>query len=152
MTVAAVFTILAGATLAKVRYYQPFLATGAAIATIASGLIYTLGIDFSIGKSVGYQLSVGIGDGIAVQIPVTAVLAFAPAADIPTVTVAVFCKYALLWMLVVIRYQQKLTRLSSVWQLCSGVVGIAAGQSIFSNRLLNSLLFHAPSVDQSQIL
>lgn len=65
---------------------------GAAIVAIGSGLLYTLDVDTSAAKSVGYQILAGVGDGICVQIPVTAVQAFADAKDIPTVTATVLCK------------------------------------------------------------
>ncbi|GKZ34379.1 hypothetical protein AbraIFM66950_004610 [Aspergillus brasiliensis] len=73
----SVFTMLAGGVLNKVGYYQPFLLVGAGIVTIGSGLIYTLDINTSSGKIIGYQILAGAGDGICVQVPVTAVQAFA---------------------------------------------------------------------------
>lgn len=53
----------------KYGKYTLFEVLGAAIATIAGGLIYTLDVDTSLGKQIGYQLLLGVGVGWVVQIP-----------------------------------------------------------------------------------
>ena len=88
----AVFTLVSGGLLSKFGFYQAFLVVGAALAAVGSGLIYTWDIEFSLGKTVGYQILAGLGDGIAVQVPITAVQAFTEPSDIPTVTATVLCK------------------------------------------------------------
>ncbi|EED11989.1 efflux pump antibiotic resistance protein, putative [Talaromyces stipitatus ATCC 10500] len=125
----SVFTLIAGALLGKVGYYQPFLVTGAAIVLIGSGLLWTLDIDTSGARVAGYQVLAGSGDGICVQIPVTAVGAFVEPKDLPTATAMVL-----------------------FFQLLSGVIGVAAGQSIFSNRLVQTLPRYTTGVNSSQIL
>jgi len=42
---------------------------GAAISTVAGGLLYTLDVDSSLGKEIGYQILLGLGVGTVVQIP-----------------------------------------------------------------------------------
>lgn len=59
----AVFTLVSGGLLGKVGYYQPFLLVGAAIVAIGSGPIYTLDVNTSTAKSIGYQFLAGVGDG-----------------------------------------------------------------------------------------
>ncbi|KAF9884655.1 hypothetical protein FE257_001408 [Aspergillus nanangensis] len=125
----SVFTLVAGALLGKVGYYQPFLLLGAAIVTIGSGLLWTLNVDSSSAKSVGYQIVVGVGDGICVQVPITAVQAFVELKDLPTVTALVL-----------------------FFQLGSGVIGVAAGESVFSNRLIQSLPHYAPGITGKEVL
>ena len=90
----AIFTLVSGALLGKVGYYQLFLVLGGILITIGSGLIYTLDIGSSTGKYIGYQILVGIGDGLAVQVPVTACQALSKPVDIPAVTATVLCECA----------------------------------------------------------
>lgn len=85
--------MLAGGVLNKVGYYQPFLLAGAGIVTIGSGLIYTLDINTSSSRIIGYQILAGAGDGICVQVPVTAVQAFVDQKELATVTALVLCKH-----------------------------------------------------------
>lgn len=85
--------MLAGGILSKTGYYQPFLLIGSAIVMIGSGLLWTLDVDTSSAKAVGYQILAGTGDGICVQVPVTAVQAFVDAQDLAGVTALLLCKY-----------------------------------------------------------
>ncbi|PYH87536.1 putative efflux pump antibiotic resistance protein [Aspergillus ellipticus CBS 707.79] len=125
----SVFTMLAGGILSKVGYYQPFLLVGAALVTIGSGLIYTWDLNTSSAKIIGYQILAGVGDGICVQVPVTAVQAFVDQKDLATVTTLVL-----------------------FFQLGSGVIGIGAGESIFSNRVIQSLARDAPGTSATTVL
>ncbi|PYH71881.1 MDR family MFS transporter [Aspergillus vadensis CBS 113365] len=125
----SVFTMLAGGVLNKVGYYQPFLLAGAGIVTIGSGLIYTLDINTSSSRIIGYQILAGAGDGICVQVPVTAVQAFVDQKELATVTALVL-----------------------FFQLGSGVIGIAAGESIFSNQVIQKLAQYAPGTSATAVL
>jgi len=51
--------------MAKSGYYQPYFILGAAITAISGGLTYT----FDMGKQVGYQILMGFGTGLVLQIP-----------------------------------------------------------------------------------
>ncbi|KAK0506868.1 hypothetical protein JMJ35_010722 [Cladonia borealis] len=54
-------------------FYVPFMWLGAALATIGSGLLFTLKTDSSRGAVAGYQFIVGFGLGMCNQIPFNAV-------------------------------------------------------------------------------
>ncbi|KAL4905804.1 hypothetical protein BDW74DRAFT_177506 [Aspergillus multicolor] len=125
----SVITMLAGAFLSKIGYYQPFLLAGAVTVTIGSGLLWTLDIDAPSAKQIGYQILAGAGDGFCIQVPVTAVQAFVDQQDIATVTALVL-----------------------FFQLGSGVLGVSAGESIATNRLIESLERYAPGVSASAVL
>lgn len=86
------FTLLAGAILSKVGLYQPFLLSGAGLVIIGSGLLWTLDIDSPSAKEIGYQILAGTGDGLCVQVPVTAAQAFIDKSHIAPVTALVLCK------------------------------------------------------------
>lgn len=70
----------------------PIKVSGAAIAMIASGLLYTLDIDTSSGKWIGYQILGGVGWGIAFQVPIIVGQGNAKPKDISSVTAMVLCK------------------------------------------------------------
>ncbi|RAH48768.1 MFS general substrate transporter [Aspergillus brunneoviolaceus CBS 621.78] len=125
----SIFTMLAGGILNKVGHYQPLLLIGACLVTIGSGLIYTLNLTSSSAKIIGYQILAGAGDGICVQVLVTAVQASVDQEDLPTVTALVL-----------------------FFQLGSGLVGLAAGESIFGNRVIQSLPQYAPGVSAHKVL
>ena len=55
--------------MAKYGYYQPYFIVGAAITAVSGGLTYTFDINTSIGKQIGYQILMGFGIGLVVQIP-----------------------------------------------------------------------------------
>lgn len=65
---------------------------GAALTTVGAGLLYTLDIGSSAAHYIGYQIIVGMGIGLAIQIPVIAGQAFSDPFDIPCVTAIVLCK------------------------------------------------------------
>ncbi len=73
-------------------YFQPLLLAGGSLLTVGSGLIFTLDIDSSAGKYIGYQILVGVGNGISSQIPLITSLAFAAPEDIPLTTALMLCK------------------------------------------------------------
>lgn len=71
---------------------KPLLVSGAALATIGCGLLYTLDIGSSAGEWIGYQLLVGIGYGISFQLPIIIGQSTAAPKDIGPATAIVLCK------------------------------------------------------------
>ncbi|CAI4218424.1 unnamed protein product [Parascedosporium putredinis] len=64
-------TILSGVSISMNGIYTPILVGGAAVAAIASGLLYTLDIGTGSGKWIGYQVLAGLGSS-----PATAIVLF----------------------------------------------------------------------------
>ncbi|KAH9206694.1 hypothetical protein DL95DRAFT_396739 [Leptodontidium sp. 2 PMI_412] len=124
----SVFAAVSGATVGRVGYFMPFLVIGSGIFTIGGGLTYTLGIGSSAAKYIGYQLLLGIGQGLCIQIPVIASQAFAQPEDIPAATSMIL-----------------------FFQMMGGAVFVAAGQSVFENRLLLAVAKY-PGIDFSFLL
>lgn len=75
-----------------IGYFQPLLVAGGILLTVGSALIFTLEIDSPPGKYIGFQILVGVGNGISSQIPLIASLAFAAPEDIALTTALVLCK------------------------------------------------------------
>jgi len=65
--------ILSGALISIIGYYVPIMCLGAALATIGSGLLFTLRVDSPNRALYAYQFLAGFGLGICTQIPFTAV-------------------------------------------------------------------------------
>lgn len=72
---------------------MPFLFAGGILATIGTGLIYSLDIGSSSGQWIGYQVLAGIGTGLAIQVPIIANQAFVPMSEISSVTAITLCKF-----------------------------------------------------------
>lgn len=88
-------TIASGAFVSKTGIAAPLAVGGAAVATIAAGLLYTLDIGTGSGKWIGFQLLGGIAWGVAFQIPIIIGQATSSAADLSSVTAIILCQYPL---------------------------------------------------------
>ncbi|KAL4867995.1 hypothetical protein BDV12DRAFT_186274 [Aspergillus spectabilis] len=129
IVLSSVFAAIAGMTVTRVRYFTVYIALGSAIFTVGAGLIATLGIGSSAAKYLGYQVVLGLGQGLAIQIPVITGQAFSETADITSVTAIVL-----------------------FFQMMGGTVFVSLAQAVFANRLLAALAIHAPSVAADQVL
>jgi len=89
--------ILSGAFISATGITTPLQISGAVIATVAAGLLYTLDIDTSAGRWIGYQILGGIGWGISFQIPIIVAQGNVQAEDVSSVTAMVLCKFKVLF-------------------------------------------------------
>ncbi|KIX07341.1 uncharacterized protein Z518_01994 [Rhinocladiella mackenziei CBS 650.93] len=80
------FAIACGVIMKVWGRYVPVLLIGSLPLTVGAGLLYTLDIDTSTGKLVGFQLLAGTGIGLVFQIPVMVAQSIVEAADMSTVT------------------------------------------------------------------
>lgn len=87
-----VATIVAGGAVSATGIAAPVAVGGAGLATIASGLLYTLDIGTGTGKWVGYQILGGLAWGAAIQVPIIIGQATAKPEDISSVTAIILCK------------------------------------------------------------
>lgn len=86
-------TISSGGFISATGIYTPVLMGGAAIATVASGLLFTLDIGTGSGKWIGYQVLAGLGYGVAFQIPMIATQGTVDPADLSPATAIILCKF-----------------------------------------------------------
>lgn len=84
--------ITSGMLISATGLAVPIQVGGAIIGVVAAGLLYTLDIDTSIGKWIGYQLLGGVGWGLAFQVPIIVGQSNADPEDISSVTAMVLCK------------------------------------------------------------
>ena len=66
---------------------------GAAIATVAIGLLYTLDLDTSTGKWIGYQILAGSAIAFSVQNGLNIAQANVSPEDIAAITANLYCAY-----------------------------------------------------------
>lgn len=88
-----VATIVGGGAVSATGYATPLAVGGAALATVAAGLLYTLDIRSSASMWIGYQILGGIAWGSAFQIPIIVSQATAEIDDLSSVTAIVLCEY-----------------------------------------------------------
>ena len=116
-------------TVQKLGYYLPFAVTGSTLAAVGAGAMSTFKPWSGAGHWIGFQILTGAGRGMVVQIPVTAVQAAVPAAQVAIGT-----------------------SLVTFANNFGGALFSAFGETIFINRLGPSLLaFNSPVTAQEVI-
>ncbi|KAJ6190546.1 Major facilitator superfamily domain general substrate transporter [Penicillium mononematosum] len=125
----ALGAVVSGAVIGKTRYTQPFELLGALIMTAGVALIYILDVDSSKAMYIGAEVLFGFGIGICNQIPMTAVQGFSKLEDVSSATgIMVMC------------------------QTLSGAYFVAIAQSLFANRMLETVLSSAAHLDATLVL
>ncbi|CAI7654832.1 unnamed protein product [Penicillium glandicola] len=121
--------IVSGGSITKTGHTAPLMVVGGVLATIGSGLLYSLDIGTSTSKWIGYQIVGGVGWGLAYQVPINAVHGTVAPDDIATVTgVIVF------------------------FQTVGGAVFVAAAQAAFVNQIIIKLAATAPSINSALVI
>lgn len=87
-----VATISSGVFISSTGIAAPTMVVGAALATVAAGLMYTFDIGTPTGKWIGYQILGGVGWGLAFQVPIITGQATSPPEDLAEVTAIILCK------------------------------------------------------------
>ncbi|KAH0383204.1 MFS general substrate transporter, partial [Aureobasidium melanogenum] len=126
---ATLAVVSAGLFLTKTGLAAPLQLCSAAVGVLGCGLVYTLDIDTSTGKWIGYQILGALGWGAGFQIPIMICQARAAPEDIPSVTAII------LFFLNV-----------------GGGLLINASGSAFVNRTLAVLPTTAPDIDPSMVI
>ncbi|WKT53554.1 Major facilitator superfamily [Fusarium oxysporum f. sp. vasinfectum] len=122
-------TISSGAFISMTGIAAPIIPIGAAIATLAAGLLYTLDIGSSSSKWIGYQVLGGVGWGLSLQIPIIIGQATSSPETLSSVTAIIL-----------------------FFQTIGGAFFVSAGQSAFVNIMLDVLPTDAPGVNPFQLL
>ncbi|KAK7421237.1 hypothetical protein QQX98_002369 [Neonectria punicea] len=123
------FSMIAGAIVTWWGYYTPFMIGGAIFMAIGYGLLCTLKGDTPTAGWIGYQLLAGIGVGIGMQQPLVAVQVVCDMADIPTGTA----------MIIFV-------------QTLGGALCVTAGQTIFTNTLIEKVKEYVPDLDPAIVI
>lgn len=125
----ALFTIVSGGTVTATGHYLPLIVVGSVLATIGSGLIYTLDVGSSSSHWIGYQALSGIGSGLGIQIGVIVCQAIVPAVEVSSVTAIIL-----------------------FWQTLAGAIFVSVAQSLFTNKLVQSLPREVPGINPQLVI
>jgi MFS family permease len=119
--------IVGGAAVSRIGYYTPFMIAGAPIMATGAGLLTTFRPDTSEGRWIGYQIVFGFGAGICMQQSSVAAQTILSRKDIAIGS-----------------------SLMMFAQQLSGAIFVPVAQSIFQNRLMDTLS-NLPGIDASKI-
>ncbi|KAG4436754.1 hypothetical protein IFR05_007772 [Cadophora sp. M221] len=122
-------TIISGGMISAYGVAVPWMIGGSALATVGSGLLYTLNTHSSSSAWIGYQALSGIGIGLALQVPIIIGQAVSKPEDLSSVTAMILFA-----------------------QTIGGAFFVSAGQVALSNVLQSSLLDNAPSTTPAEVL
>ena len=126
------------------------MAIGSTLFIIGAGLLYTLDVNTPLSNAIGYQVLLGFGTGIGIQMPVIVGQAFSKPEDLSAATAIVLCKCISRPCL---RDPSSIANTTHpVFQMMGGTVFISAGQLTFGNRLLQNLTKVAPNIDAGKVL
>lgn len=121
--------MLVGGLITALGPYVPFVYIGSVVFAVGCGLLYTLQVNSSPGKWIGYQLLAGFGAGACVQIPFIAVQVVLSKKDMPSGNaIAIF------------------------FNSLGGAVAVSAAQNVFSNALVREIPKQAPGVDPQVVI
>ncbi|KAI5861394.1 putative MFS transporter [Durotheca rogersii] len=125
----ALGAMVSGAVIGKTRLLQPYQLTSAILMTGGAALFYTIEIDTSSAWYFGAEVLFGFGLGLGNQIPMTAVQGFSTLEDVANSTgIMLMC------------------------QSISGAYFITVAQSLFANRMLQTLAVSSPQIDVVKVL
>ncbi|KAH8800024.1 major facilitator superfamily domain-containing protein [Hyaloscypha sp. PMI_1271] len=122
-------SVLTGILTSRLGYYTPFATLGMIAITLSCALLTTLTPTSSNVTWIMYQVIGGLGRGMVLQQPLTAVQASLPPPKVPVGTA--FLMFS---------------------QVLSGALFISFGQTVFSNQLGPALARYAPDVNAALLL
>ena len=126
ITIAA---IAVGSLVAVLGKYHPFLWSGAVIYTIGSGLLYTLHVNSSAGKWIGYQILAGAGIGSTQQLSAIAIQAALPAEDMPVGNALIV-----------------------FFQNLAGSIAVSTAENLFTHTLKRRLVKNVSQINAQQVI
>ena len=117
-------SILAGAFITSVGYYNPPMLLGSIMFVVGAALLHTLRVDSNASQWIGYQVIAGLGVGGIAQIPYISMQASLDRKDMPIGNA-----------------------LGAFFTTFGGVIGLSIGQNVFANTLLPAVQRFAPNVN-----
>ncbi|KAK6083264.1 major facilitator superfamily transporter [Seiridium cupressi] len=123
------FVLAGGITVTATGFATPFMALSAALATVASGLFYSMDIDTAPAKWIGYQILSGAAIAFSYMNCLNIAHANVEAEDISAVTAIL-----------------------QFFQTIGGAFSLSAAQSAFVNRMVATVVITAPSVNPALLV
>ncbi|KAH7274887.1 major facilitator superfamily domain-containing protein [Fusarium solani] len=123
------FAIISGAAVTVWGYYTPFMIVGGILMAIGFGIITMFEVNTAKAEWIGYQLLAGIGVGMCLQQPLIAVQVVCEMVDMPTGTALIVFA-----------------------QTLGGALCITAGNTVFTNTLVDKIREYVPGLDPYFVL
>ncbi|KAF2786819.1 MFS general substrate transporter [Melanomma pulvis-pyrius CBS 109.77] len=125
----ALGSMVSGAVIGKTRHMQPYQLISALLMTAGTALLYTMDINSSQARYIGPQVLFGFGVGLGSQIPMMAVQGFSTPENVANSTgIMLMC------------------------QAISAAYCLPVAQSLFANRMLQTLKSTAPNIDAVKVI
>ncbi|KAF9881763.1 efflux pump antibiotic resistance [Colletotrichum karsti] len=125
----SIASILSGSLVSSTGFAAPLMPIGAATATVAAGLLFTLDIGTEPIKWVMYQVLAGIGFGIAIQVPMIISQSSIDLSDLASITALMMFS-----------------------QTTGAAVLVSAAQAAFGNVLLQEAQMTAPDIKPEALI
>ncbi|TKA73208.1 hypothetical protein B0A49_04242, partial [Cryomyces minteri] len=125
----ALTTIASGLSITLNGHYVPLMVLSTVLASIGTGLVYTLDIGAPSAHWIGYQALAGIGIGLGLQIPIIVGQGVVAATDVSSITAMLL-----------------------FFQTLSGAIFISVAQSLFTNGLVGAVPRFVPLVRPSVVV
>ncbi|CAK7243290.1 MAG: hypothetical protein STHCBS139747_004807 [Sporothrix thermara] len=122
-------TISSGLLMARFGRVAMQLLVGGVVASISSGLLYTLGVGSNSAHWIGYQVLAGLGYGLSFQVPIMYAQSKSSPSDMSTNSAVVLC-----------------------FQTVGGAFYDAAAQSAFVNTIIRKLAVSTPELDPQIVI
>lgn len=125
----SVFTMITNSILTVWRHYTPLLVIGPIAGTIGVAMVHTLGAEAHISLWIGYEILIGIGVGIALQVPMIANQAAVGSEDMAAVTsITLFAENI------------------------GSSIFIASTEAAFTNGLIKALAYNSPDLNPKEVI
>jgi len=121
-------TMLSGALVTKIGYYTPFMLASSVLTSIGAGLLTTFTVDTASPKWIGYQVVIGFGIGLGLQLPLIAVQTVLAMSEVPIATA-----------------------LCIFMQLFGAAIFVSVGDSVITNQLVTYISANIPGVDAQAV-
>lgn len=125
----SLMTIVSGITITVTGHFVPLLVLGGLLATIGSGMLYTLDVGSPSRDWIGYQALAGIGFGLGIQIAIIVSQAIVKKSDLSSVTAIMI-----------------------FFQTIAGAIFVSTAQSLFANSLIQSVPKYVPDLNPALVV
>ncbi|KAK7751747.1 hypothetical protein SLS62_006232 [Diatrype stigma] len=139
-----ILCIVGGFVVAKTGRPAPLMFLSSAIATVGCGLLYTLDIDTTIDKWIGYQILVSCAFAFSCLMGVNITQSNVDPEDIAAATACLMCECSFPISCRAGMY--------SVFQTGGGAFTISSAQAAFINQMLAKLAESAPGIDGARVI
>lgn len=125
----SLMTIFSGVVITLTGHFVPLVVAGGTIATVGSGMLYTLDVGSPSSHWIGYQALAGLGFGLGIQISIIVSQAIVKKEDISSITAIMI-----------------------FFQTISGAIFVSTGQSLFANQLIREVPKYVPDLNPAVVV